>query len=391
MIELYGKRHTRRDLARRAGSFMQFAGVQLSILGDGLERGIRCLEFRTGTGFIFKVLVDRAFDVAHCEYRGAAIGWHSPTGFRHPGLHDYNDEGGLSWLRSFSGLMVTCGLDHTLFMNKAFAEHYHYIHRKTVDSSLHGRIGMIPGKLLGYGERWDGDECTLWCEGVMQQATVFGEDLHLIRRIEAKVGESAFTLHDRVVNHGFYKTPHMFLYHINLGYPVLDRGSRYLAPIRQTIWASHADNMKGQGVGYLFQPDPKHNFHEQVYEHAMVADAQGRIPIALVNPDFDGGRGLGFMIEVNSSEFPYMFQWQNYQEGQYAIGIEPSSNHVLGEPFARERGELIWLEHGEERRYTTRFSVLEDTEQIAAAETRITGICTQPIEEFPPVTGRWDG
>jgi len=165
MVELYGKRHTRRDLARRTGSFSQFAGVQLSILGDGLERGIRCLEFRTGTGLVFKVLVDRAFDVAHCEYRGAAIGWHSPTGFRHPSLHDYNDEGGLSWLRSFSGLMVTCGLDHTLFMNKSPAEHYHYVHRKTVDSSLHGRIGMIPGKLLGYGERWEGDECTLWCEG----------------------------------------------------------------------------------------------------------------------------------------------------------------------------------------------------------------------------------
>jgi hypothetical protein len=122
-----------------------------------------------------------------------------------------------------------------------------------------------------------------------------------------------------------------------------------------------------------------------------VADPQGRIPIALVNPDFDGGRGLGFMIEVNRNEFPYMFQWQNYQEGQYAIGIEPSSNHVLGEPFARERGELIWLEHGEERRYTTRFSVLGDAEQIAAAEQRITAICTQPLEEFPPVTGRWDG
>ena len=143
-----------------------------------------------------------------------------------------------------------------------------------------------------------------WCEGLVQQATVFGEDLHLIRRIEAKVGESAFTLHDRVVNHGFYQTPHMFLYHINLGYPVLDRGSRYLAPINQTIWASHADNMKGQGVGYLFQPEPKHGFHEQVYEHAMVADAQGQIPIALVNPDFDGGRGLGFMVEVNRKRVP---------------------------------------------------------------------------------------
>ena len=106
MVELYGKRHTRRDLARRAGSLSQFAGVQLSILGDGVERGIRCLEFRTGTGLRLQGLVDRAFDIADCEYRGAAIGWHSPTGFRHPALHDYDDEGGLSWLRSFSGLLL---------------------------------------------------------------------------------------------------------------------------------------------------------------------------------------------------------------------------------------------------------------------------------------------
>ncbi len=47
------------------------------------------LEFRTGTGFRFTVLVDRALDVADCEFRGAAIGWHSPSGFRHPGLHEY--------------------------------------------------------------------------------------------------------------------------------------------------------------------------------------------------------------------------------------------------------------------------------------------------------------
>ena len=57
----------------------------------------------------------------------------------------------------------------------------------------------------------------LYCEGVVQQSTVFGEDLHLVRRIEAKVGSNAFVLKDRVVNHGFYRTPHMFLYHINVG------------------------------------------------------------------------------------------------------------------------------------------------------------------------------
>lgn len=390
MVQLYGKHYTRLDLARRAGLFSQFAGVQLSTLGDGVERGIRCLEFRTGTGLLFKVLVDRAFDVAHCEYRGAAIGWHSPTGFRHPGLHENNDEGGLSWLRSFSGLNVTCGLDHILFMDDDPADHYFYGPRKIVSSSIHGRVANIPGQLLGYGEAWDGDECTLWCEGLVRQSVVFGEDLHLIRRIEAKVGESVFILKDRVVNHGFYRTPHMFLYHINIGHPVLDEGARYIAPIRHTIWAAHAKELRKQGVGHRDLSEPRHNFHEQVFEHAMAADSAGQIPVAIVNPGFDGGRGLGLLVEVNRSEFPFMFEWQNFQEGQYAIAIEPSTNHVLGKPFAKERGELIWLEHGEQRSYTTRFQVLGDGDDIAAAEARIAAISPPTADDYPEVTDRWN-
>jgi hypothetical protein len=390
MVQLYGKHYTRPDLARRAGLFSQFAGVQLSTLGDGVERGIRCLEFRTGTGLLFKVLVDRAFDVAHCEYRGAAIGWHSPTGFRHPGLHEHNDEGGLSWLRSFSGLNVTCGLDHILFMDDDPADHYFYGPRKVVSSSIHGRVANIPGQLLGYGDAWDGDECTLWCEGLVRQSVVFGEDLHLIRRIEAKVGESVFTLKDRVVNHGFYRTPHMFLYHINIGHPVLDEGARYVAPIRHTIWAANAKELRKQGVGHRNLSEPQHNFHEQVFEHAMAADGDGQVPVAIVNPDFDGGRGLGLLVEVNRNEFPYMFEWQNFQEGQYAIAIEPSTNHVLGKPFAKQRDELIWLEHGEQRSYTTRFQVLGNGDEIAAAEARIAAISLPMVDDYPAVTDRWN-
>ena len=72
-----------------------------------------------------------------------------------------------------------------------------------------------------------------------------------------------------------------------------------------------------------------------------------------------------------SREFPCQFQWQNYQAGQYAMGIEPSTNHVFGKPFAQERGEAIWLEHGEERSYTTRMAVLDGRDEIAAVEQRI--------------------
>ena len=41
MVDLYGQKRTRRELAASAGSFSQFAGVRLMTLGDGGERGDR--------------------------------------------------------------------------------------------------------------------------------------------------------------------------------------------------------------------------------------------------------------------------------------------------------------------------------------------------------------
>lgn len=392
MVELYGEALSRRDCAARSGSLSQFAGVRLMTLGDGVERGIRLLEFRTGTGLRFTTLVDRALDIADCEFKGQSIGWHSPSGFRHPGLHDYEGEGGLGWLRSFSGLLVTCGLDHILFMYDAPTDSYVYGPRKTASHSIHGRISTIPARLSGYGERWEGERCFLWAEGVVQQAAVFGEDLHLIRRIEAEVGTNEIRLTDRVVNHGFYRTPHMFCYHINVAHPVLDEGSRYLAPVRDVVWAAHAGaDYRKQNVGYRTLPAPQLEFHEQVWQHEMAADADGNVPVALVNDRL----GLGIEVTTRKDQFPCQYEWQNLQSGQYALGIEPSTNHVLGNAAARERGEMIWLEHGEERRYDSAFRVLDGAAAIADSEKRITALARQPAEDYPqpsntflPIGGR---
>lgn len=386
LVELYGQRWTRRDAAAHAGDFDQFAGVRLMTLGDGLERGIRMLEFRSGTGLRFTVLVDRAMDIADCDYRGMAIGWHSPSGFRHPGLHDYEGEGGLGWLRSFSGLMVTCGLDHILFMYDAPAENYVYGPRQTVKQSIHGRVSTIPAKLSGYGTRWDGDDCVLWCEGVVRQGTVFGEDLELIRRIEITVGSNDIRLSDRVSNRGFYRTPHMYCYHINVSHPVLAAGSRYLAPIEDVVWAAHAgDDYRKQNVGYRDLPGPQLDFHEQVWQHEMTADAAGQVPVAVVNDAL----GIGFEVVTRKDQFPCQYQWQNLQSGQYALGIEPATNHVLGQGAARERGEMIWLEHGDERRYDTRFRILTSREEIDVSANRIASIATQPDEDYPQPSGNF--
>lgn len=384
MVQLYGRSYTRREIEEHSGLLSQFAGVRLMELGDGVERGIRMLEFRTGAGLRFTVLVDRALDIADCEFKGQAIGWNSPAGFRHPGLHEYEGEGGLAWARSFSGLLVTCGLDHILFMNDVPADTYVYSPKKTVSHSLHGRIGTIPARLTGYGERWEGDRCILWAEGVVQQSAVFGEDLHLIRRIEADVGGTEIRLSDRVVNHGFYKTPHMYCYHINVGHPVLAEGSRYLAPIADVVWAAHAGaDYRKQGVGYRTLSGPKLDFHEQVWQHELRADASGRQSVALVNDAI----GLGFEVETRKEQFPCLYEWQNLQAGQYALGIEPSTNHVLGNLKARERGEMIWLEHGDERRYDSTFRVLDGAGAIADVEARIRAVSSQPAEDYPMPSG----
>src|SRR5688572_1862489 len=96
--ELWGRAYGRADLLQRVGRLPQVAGVRLVTLGDGGERGVRVLEFRTGSGFAFDVLVDRAMDVGRCEHNGRALGWQSATGF--PGPWSYEPEG-LGWLRGF--------------------------------------------------------------------------------------------------------------------------------------------------------------------------------------------------------------------------------------------------------------------------------------------------
>lgn len=386
MVELYGQTLTRRQVAERSGMLSQFAGVRLMTLEDGVERGIRMLEFRTGSGLRFTALVDRALDIADCDYKGQAIGWHSPAGFRHPALHEHEGEAGLAWARSFSGLLVTCGLDHILAGEEVSAETYCYPGRKTVRHSLHGRVSTIPARLTGYGESWEGDRCVLWAEGMVQQSTVFGEDLHLIRRIEADVGGSEIRISDRVVNHGFLRTPHMYFYHVNVSYPLVDEGSRFVAPVRDVIWAAHAgDAYRAQEVGYRTLPAPVLNFREQVWQHELAADENGRVPVMVANDRV----GLGLEVVTRKDQLPCMYQWQNFQAGQYAMAIEPSTHHVLGNNAARERGEMIWLDHAESRSYEATFRVLDGERAIAEAERRIIAIARQPDEDFPSPSGKF--
>ena len=64
MTRLFGSDLARAALMKRVGRLEQVAGVRLVTLGDGISRGVRVLEFRSGSGFEFDVLVDRSTSAA---------------------------------------------------------------------------------------------------------------------------------------------------------------------------------------------------------------------------------------------------------------------------------------------------------------------------------------
>jgi hypothetical protein len=386
MTFLYGSAQSRLSLSKRAGSIAQFGSVRLSTLEDGPGRGVRILDFNTGGGLRFTVNVDRAMDIGEFSHNGRAIGWHSATGTRHPAFNDQSEDNGVGWNRSFSGFLATCGLDHILGPEDVSGETYNHASQLRVKQGLHGRIANTPARLSGYGEFWHGDTCSLWAEGIVTQATLFGEVLTLHRRLEVDLGSNTVRVNDSVTNDGPVSTPHMLLYHVNLGYPLIDSGTQYTAPVKSVIYATHAKGgLAAQGVGYRTCPDPITGFTEQVWQHDMAHDAMGMVPVVVANHR----QSLGLMMETHAPQLPCAYQWQNFQSGHYVMGVEAATHHVKGNNFARDRGEMIWLESGECRNYSVQFSVLDGEEQISNAENRVSTIAQQPDSDYPEPTNKF--
>ncbi len=147
MPEIFGNYYNRTELLRRVGRLEQIAGVRLATLGDGSERGVRVLEFRTGSGFIFEVLVDRAFDIGRCEQSGQALSWQSGTGFAGPWYFEPDE---LGFLRTWGGgLLTTAGLDQAFFPATDTAAQYHSL-------PAYRRLRRLRGSGPGPARRLDG-------------------------------------------------------------------------------------------------------------------------------------------------------------------------------------------------------------------------------------------
>src|SRR5438105_3314232 len=176
-MRIHDREYSQRELLRRVGSLAQLGGVELVSLEEGHARGVRALQFRTGSGFRFDVVPDRGLDVGAAEFQGAGLCWLPPKGLAGPWYYE-GDLDAYAWLRvGLGGLFNTAGLVSIGVPQTISTEQYGFTQRLTERYGTHGRIAVTPASRFAHGERWDGDRCTLWIEGLVREEIAYGENL----------------------------------------------------------------------------------------------------------------------------------------------------------------------------------------------------------------------
>jgi hypothetical protein len=339
-VNLFGRDQTAGELLSRLGRLDQVASSSAFSEDEGPARGMRRIAVRCGE-VAFDVHPDRALDIGALSFRGVPMAWTSPSGLVGPWNRDSTPMG---WLRAFpGGLVSTCGLDAFGSPSEDEGEAY----------PLHGRAGTLQAEHVGHDGRWTDDgDYEIVVSGRVRQARLFGENLELRREIRCRLGTGEVAIDDVVTNLGPAAQPHMVLYHVNLGWPLLDEGATLRVPSAEVL-PRDTEARAGVGEWDTFAP-PSHPFPEQVFRHRLPEDP-GEVRAVLENPRL----GLALAMTFDSGELPFLFQWKMLGTGAYVLGLEPANCPVIeGRAAAREAGTLPVLEPAESRHYRLTFQAV---------------------------------
>jgi hypothetical protein len=240
------------------------------------------------------VLSDRSLDIGPLWWKGMPIAWQSMAGFRNPTLHNAEEDGGRGFSRSFSGFVVTTGLDH--------------IRQPLGPHPLHGRLPFTPARVTAYGEDWDREDPVLFCEGEAMQFRFGGEALRLRRRIEVSIGGHEVRITDKVENLAAQETPQASLYHFNLGYPAIAPGSTVTLGSKQLLEVKAF-------------PDPTDQPQSISYP---TCDTQ--CAVCTVSTPTQSGERLDVAFTFATDTLPHLQVWHDFRPHACVLGIEPCTS-----------------------------------------------------------------
>lgn len=330
----------------------QLGGIETSVLDNGLGRGTRIAWINTGSGLRYKVVLDRAMDIADAFYQQHSLAWLSHGGVTSP---QASANQGMNWLRTFGGgLLTTCGLTHI-----GGPEKDEYGER-----GLHGRISNTPAEIesVVQPDILSG-KMNMSITGCIRQAQVFGPSLELCRTVSSTIGSSVIRIEDKVINRGNSPAPHMLLYHCNFGWPLVDEGATLVWRGDWQTPTSEPGRIFNQDNNFRKCPAPLDEHRGTGEDVAFIdigADESGNCICGIHNPMLN----LAVALRFPKQQMPWLTNWQHWGKGEYVTGLEPGTNPPIGQAKARATDTLIQLEPGESREYSLEIEVLNDEPRI---------------------------
>lgn len=331
----------------------QLGGIETSVLDNGSGRGTRIAWINTGTGLRYKIVIDRAMDIADAFYNQHSLAWLSQLGITAPQPFSNKE---VDWIKTFGGgLLVTCGLDHI-----GGPEQDEFGER-----GLHGPVSNIAAEIesIIQPDPLSGkmDMCIV---GRIKQTQPLGIQLELKRTISATLGQAAIRIHDEVINRGNVSAPHMLLYHFNFGWPLVNEGTEIIWDGTWNPRETGAANKifkTGKNFHQCLAPSDEHkgNGEEAVFID-ITANASGECICGLHNPAI----GIAVVLKFQKLQLPWLTNWQHWGKGEYVTGLEPGTNPPIGQSSARQKNELLFIAPGESRLYDVELEVLNNKESI---------------------------
>lgn len=350
MAHLYGETFDRESLRARVGHESQIGGVQRLVMDEGNTKGTEVVEFTTGTGLVFQVLPTRGLDIGLARYQDKAIAWRSRTGEVEPSY--LGDVGFEARRGSYGGLVCTCGYSNVGVPNED----------QGVSHGLHGRAQLCPARSVYADAAWDGDEYRMWCKGKIVELDKFQEYFENSRTISTSLGSNNIRIEDSIRNLAFTPQPHMILYHINFGWPLVSGNSRVYAPSASRRHRDK-DSFDFDWTRYAASPRPQ---PEDVLYHQMTPGADGLVRLALIN-ETPGKERWGVRLTYSHATLPRFVHWIQPSPGAYVMGLEPGNCWADGRHAHRERNDLVIMQPDETRTYSVEFTVLPGEPEVAAA------------------------
>lgn len=316
------------------GHDSQLCGVEEHRLVGGKGDGMRLFEVNNGKGIELVISPDRNGDITRLRYKGINMSYMSPCGYVAPAFYDSI---GSNWLSSFTaGFLTTCGLNAVGTPCEDDGEQL----------PLHGTIGNIPCEQAYYTE----EDGKLIVRTVTKDETIFGRKLRLSREIAVSTEENTFTISDCIENTGDKTEPFEILYHMNMGYPLLDEDSIITIPAASVT--PRDDHAAEDIQNWMHMELPQAGYQERCYYHKF-ADENGYASIA--QPKL----GMKLSMNFDASSLDGFVEWKMMGVRDYVLGLECGNCYPDGRDVMRKTGMLKFIAPGEKVNYSVKIT-LED-------------------------------